>query len=322
MRPIRLLLVRALYSAFVLAAVSVLLFAALGAAPGDFLTDLRLNPQISPVTLERLRERYALDDPVPVQYARWAASVFRGEFGYSLLYNRPVAPLLRERAANTLLLTVISTVVAWVLAVPIGALTARRRGTWVDRLVAVVVTVLIALPDLLIALVLLLIAIQVGGLPTGGMVSPGHEAMPVAARAFDLLSHLAMPVVALALLLSPVVIRHVRATLIEALDAPFIQAARAKGADDRRLVYRHALRASATPIAALLGVSIASLLSASLAVEAVMSWPGIGPLLLEAIHARDVHLVVGAALASTCFLLAGNLVADGLVLFVDPRTRA
>jgi len=123
------------------------------------------------------------------------------------------------------------------------------------------------------------------------------------------------------LLLAPAVVRHVRASLVEALDAPFIQAARAVGASDRRLVFRHALRASATPIVSLLGVSVASLLSASIAVEAIMSWPGIGPLLLEAIHARDVHLVVGAALASTGFLLAGNLLADGLVYLVDPRTR-
>jgi len=312
---------RAVHAALVLAAVSVLLFAVIEAAPGDFLDDLRLNPQISTETVERLRERYGLDDSLQIQYVRWAQSVLRGEFGYSLLYNRPVGPILRERAANTLLLTVTATVLAWCVALPIGAITARHRGTAVDRATGMAVTILLALPDLLIALLLLMFAIQLGGMPAGGMVSPDHEALGLWDRARDVLVHLAMPVVALMLLLAPAVVRHVRASLVEALDAPFIQAARAVGASDRRLVFRHALRASATPIVSLLGVSVASLLSASIAVEAIMSWPGIGPLLLEAIHARDVHLVVGAALASTGFLLAGNLLADGLVYLVDPRTR-
>jgi peptide/nickel transport system permease protein len=322
MRPLRYLCYRALHSVLVLVAGSVLLFAVLQAVPGDFLDDLRLNPQISPETVAVLRRQYGMDEAVPTQYFRWAASVVRGEFGFSLLYNRPVGPLLRERAINTLLLTVTATLLAWSAAVPIGAMTARRRGTLVDRATGVAVAFLVAVPDLLLALVLLLLATDLGGLPAGGMVSPGMVSGAGWERVRDVVTHLALPALALSLLLAPVVVRHVRASLIEALDAPFIQAARAAGASDRRLVYRHALRAAATPIVSLLGLSIGSLLSASIAVEAIMSWPGMGPLLLEAIHARDVHLVVGVALASTCFLLAGNLVADGLVFLVDPRTRS
>ena len=283
---------------------------------------MRLNPQIPASTLIGLRERYGLDDPVGVKYLRWAGSVVRGEFGFSVLYDRPVGPLLWERARNTLILTLTATGLAWCVALPIGAWTASRRGGIADRAMGTLVTTLLALPDLLIALVLLAVAVRFGGLPVGGMVSADHAVLGTWDRVVDTLTHLVLPVAALSLLILPVVVRHVRSSLIETLDAPFIQAARAMGVDGRRLVYRHALRAAANPILSLLGLSVASLLSASVAIEAIMSWPGIGPLLLEAIHARDVHLIVGAALASTGFVVAGNLLADALVYVADPRVRA
>jgi peptide/nickel transport system permease protein len=141
------------------------------------------------------------------------------------------------------------------------------------------------------------------------------------ARLSDLASHLLLPVTALALVMLPALVRHVRASLIEAIDAPFVQAARAMGVGDWRLVYRHALRAAASPLIPLLGLSVAGLLSASVTIEAVMSWPGLGPLLLDAIHARDVHLMVGATLVSTLFVVGGNLLADGLLYLADPRVR-
>jgi peptide/nickel transport system permease protein len=322
MRRLRYFGYRAVHSCLLLIAVSALLFAVTEQVPGDYLDELRLNPQIPAATVSALRERYGLDQPAATKFLRWAESVARGEFGFSILYNRPVGPLLWERAANTLLLTVTATVLAWTLAVPIGAWSARRPGGAIDRLVSVIVTTLLAVPDLLVALVLLAVAVRVGGLPAGGMVSAAAPAAGTWDQVVDTLTHLVLPVVALTLLILPVVVRHVRASLIETLDARFIQAARAIGVGDSRLVYRHALRAAANPILSLLGLSVASLLSTSIAVEMIMSWPGIGPLLLEAIHARDAHLIVGAALASTLFLLAGNLLGDALVYAADPRVRA
>jgi peptide/nickel transport system permease protein len=137
----------------------------------------------------------------------------------------------------------------------------------------------------------------------------------------DVISHGFLPVTALTLVNLPVLVRHVRASLIDVLQAPFIQAARATGISERRLLFRHALRAAANPLISLLGLSVAALLSASLVVETIMSWPGLGPLLLEAVVARDLHLVVGAVTCSTVLLIAGNLVADGLLYLVDPRLR-
>jgi len=306
----------------VLAGVSVLSFAFTALAPGDFLNDVKLDPRISPETVAALRERYGLDQPLPLKYLHWLQSVGRGELGFSFAYNTPVATLLWPRARNTLLLTGTSTAIAWLLAVPIGAWSASRRGRWVDRLCAGATTALLVVPELLLGLGLLLFAARTGYFPVGGMRSARFVELGTWERLNDLAVHLVLPASALILLTLPVLVRHVRSSLVEVLGSPFIQAARARGIPSRRLLFRAALRAAANPLISLLGLSIAGLLSTSLVVEAIMSWPGLGPLLLEAIGARDLHLVIGAVICSTVLLLAGNLVADALLYLTDPRVRA
>lgn len=322
MRTTRYLAVRAAHAALLLVAVSILVFGLTELVPGDFTDDLRLNPDVSPATVARLRERYGLDRSVAVQYWRWLESVAGGEFGFSVLYGRPVGPLLRERAANTLILSATATALAWCMALPIGAWSARHHGRVRERAVGAALTGVFALPDLLVALILLMVAVRLGGIPTGGLTSGDPLALGFGARVADVARHLVLPVAALAVVMLPALIRQVRASLIEAIDAPFVQAARAMGVGDWRLVYRHAFRAAAGPLIPLLGLSVAGLLSASVTIEAVMSWPGLGPLLLDAIHARDVHLVVGVTLVSTMFVVGGNLLADGLLYLADPRVRA
>jgi peptide/nickel transport system permease protein len=167
----------------------------------------------------------------------------------------------------------------------------------------------------------LLLAVRTGYFPTGGMVALGFADLGPWDKIKDALSHFLLPVTALTLVSLPVLIRHVRASLLDVLHAPYIQAARAIGISERRLLFHHALRAAANPLISLLGLSVAALLSVSLVVETVMSWPGLGPLLLEAVVARDLHLVVGAVTCSTLLLIAGSLLSDGLLYLVDPRTR-
>jgi peptide/nickel transport system permease protein len=321
MRTTRFLAVRAAHAGLLLLAVSILMFGLTELVPGDFTDDLRLNPEVSQATVVRLREQYGLDRSIAVQYWRWAESVAVGDFGFSVLYGRPVGPLLRERAFNTLLLSVTATTIAWGVALPIGAWSARNHGRVHERAIGTLVTGILAIPDLLVALILLMFAVRIGGLPVGGITSGDGSALTMGARWADMARHLLLPVAALAIVLLPALVRHVRASLIEALDAPFIQAAKAMGVGEWRLVSRHALRAAASPLIPLLGLSVAGLLSASVTIEAVMSWPGLGPLLLDAIHARDVHLMVGATLVSTVFVVGGNLLADGLLYLADPRVR-
>jgi peptide/nickel transport system permease protein len=318
----RYVLRRLAHALVVLAGVSVLSFVFIALAPGDFLDDMRLDPRISPETVAALRDRYGLDRPLPWKYLQWVRSVLRGELGYSFAYNTPVASLLWPRARNTLLLTLTSTTMAWLIAVPVGAWSASRRGRWGDRLGGAVTTGLLVVPELLLGLCLLLFALRTGYFPVGGMMSPRAADLGTWDRLRDVASHLVLPMTALILLTLPVLVRHVRASFIDTLSAPFIQAARARGVPDRRILFRSALRAAANPLLSLLGLSIAGLLSTSLVIEALMSWPGLGPLLLDAIASRDLHLVVGAVLCSTVFLLAGNLLADWLLYLTDPRIRA
>jgi peptide/nickel transport system permease protein len=313
---------RALHGLFVLFGVSVLSFLLVELAPGDFFGAMRLDPRISEATLRALRARHGLDRPLPERYARWAASLARGELGYSFAYGSPVAPLLWPRVRNTLLLTGTATALAWALAIPIWVWWAAARGAFARRGLAVLMAVLLALPDILLALALLLLAVRTGWFPTGGMTSVGHEQMSAAARLRDVMAHLVLPAAALVLCVLPGLTRHVRASVGSALHAPFVQAARGHGIPEWRVLFRHALPAAANPLISLFGLSLATLLSMSLLVEIVMSWPGLGPLLLEAILARDFHLVLGLVLASTALLLAGNAVADLLLLAADPRIRA
>lgn len=306
----------------VLAGVSVLSFVFVALAPGEFLNEMRLDPRISPEMIAALRDRYGLDQPLPLKYLHWLQSVLRGELGFSFAYDRPVAALLWPRARNTLLLTVPATLAAWLIAVPIGAWCASQRGRWADRVCAGTTTALLTVPELLLALGLLVVAVRTGYFPIGGMRSAAFAQLGAWDKAKDLAVHLFLPATALILVNLPVLIRHVRSSLIDVLAAPFIQGAHARGVPPRRLLFRDALRAASNPLVSLLGLSIAGLLSTSLVVEAVMSWPGLGPLLLEAIAARDLHLVIGAVMCSTLFLLAGNLVADALLYLADPRVRA
>jgi peptide/nickel transport system permease protein len=312
---------RLAHGLLVLAGVSVLSFVFMALAPGDFLNEMPLDPRISREMIAALRQRYGLDQPLPMQYIHWLQSVLRGELGFSFAYNSPVASLLWPRALNTLLLTVPATVVAWLIAVPLGAWCASQRGRWSDRVCGWATTALLAVPEVLLALGLLVIAVRTGYFPIGGMRSAAFAELAPWDRIKDFGLHLFLPASALILLNLPVLVRHVRASLVDVLATPFIQAARARGVPPGRLLFRDALRAAANPLISLLGLSIAGLLSTSLVVEALMGWPGLGPLLLEAIAARDLYLVIGAVMCSTLLLLAGNLVADALLYLADPRLR-
>jgi len=318
----RYVVTRLIHSVVLLGGVSVLTFVFLRLAPGDFFADLRLNPQVSAQTVADLRARAGLDQPLPVMYVRWLKSVAKGNLGFSLAYNAPVAPLLWERARNTLLLAGAATLMAWLIAILAGAGSAARPRGIADRLIGGGTSLLLAAPELLLALGLLALAVRTGRFPTGGMVSLGFAGLSFTGKIKDIALHAALPVTALVLGILPVLVRHVRASVVEALQAPFIQAARAHGIPRRRLLFGYALPAAANPLVSLFGLSVAALLSGSLLVEVVMSWPGMGPLLLEAILARDLYVVIGAVMFSTVFLVAGNLAADALLYAVDPRIRA
>jgi peptide/nickel transport system permease protein len=317
----RYLLRRSAHAAFLLLGVSLLAFAFTVLAPGSYFDEMRLNPQIAPETIVALRSRYELDRPLPVRYVHWVISLAHGDMGFSFAYNTPVAPLLLVRARNTLLLTVTAMLLAWGIALPLGIWSADHLGRLPDRLLSWGTAALLVIPDLVLALGLLVIAVKMGRLPTGGMVSLNFENLSFLGKTRDLLLHMALPVAALVLSVLPLLVRHVRAAVAEVLVAPFLLAAEGHGIPRRTLLYRYALPAAANPLVALFGFSIGTLLSGSLLIEVVMSWPGLGPFLLEAILARDVYVVIGGVLLSTLFLVGGNFLADLLLYWADPRIR-
>lgn len=312
---------RVIHGMLLLVGVSVLCFAFAALAPGNFFDEMKLNPQISPATVAALRSQYGIDQPLPLRYGRWVRSVIRGEWGYSFAYNCPVRSLLMVRARNTLLLTTLATLLTWLIAIPLGVWTANRRGRWDDRMGMAGSALLLAVPELVVAMLLLYWVVRTHGLPVGGMVSVDFDVLGKQAKLIDLASHLVVPATTLVLASLPLLVRHIRASVIEVLQAPFVQAARAHGIGGARLLFRYALPAAANPLSSLFGLSVGALLSGSLLVEVITGWPGLGPLLLEAATARDIYVVVGAVMASAFFMIAGSILADILLVVADPRIR-
>ncbi len=312
---------RVVHSLVLLAGISVLSFLFADLAPGDFFSEMRMDPRITGEQVAALRARYGLDRPLPVRYAAWLGSLAHGEFGYSLAYNSAVGPLLGERIPGTLLLTASATFLAWLVAIPLGIWNAASRGRASDPIIKLILSVLLSIPDLLLAVIFLALAVETGWLPAGGMHAPGAESWSAGARMGDTLRHLVIPAAVLVLGMLPVLVRHVRSAVAEAMDSPFALAARAHGIPRRRRLFFHLLPAALNPLISLFGFSLGTLLSASLLIEVLVGWPGLGPLFLEAIMARDFALVLGVVMSSATLLITGNLIADLCLYRADPRIR-
>jgi peptide/nickel transport system permease protein len=312
---------RLTHSTLILLAISFLSFALLQWGPGEFFDELRMNPRVSVQTIQGLRAQYGLNQPLGVRYGRWMRSVFKGDMGFSFSYNSAIGPLLWARARNTLLLTGSATLLAWLAALALGIWAATKKGRWVDRISGLATSAFVATPDLLVFLLLLWFAARTGWFPTGGMTSPNFEELRLWDRCKDVALHLALPALGLAAVMLPILLRHVRAAMIEALEAPFVRAARGHGIPPGRVVWRYALRAASNPLISLLGYSVAGMLSGSAIVEVILSWPGLGPLMVQAVLARDVFVVLDIVLLSSVLLVAANLLADLLLFASDPRIR-
>jgi peptide/nickel transport system permease protein len=296
----RYLLRRLLHALFLLAGISALSFVLLELAPGDFLGEAKLNPQLGPDTLAALRQQYGLNKSLPQKYVYWLESVANGSFGVSFAYNLPVSTLLWPRARKTLQLTLTSLLLSWLIALPLGVWSAAGRHGWLDRGVSVAISALLALPDLVLACAGLFLAVRTG---------------------WFRVSNPALPVTVLVLAALPVLVRHVRSAVLDVSSQPYVRAARAHGISGSRLWFHWLLPAAANPLTSLFGLSLAGLISSSLLVETVVGWPGLGPLFLEAIAARDFYLVIGPVMLSAAFLVVGVLCGDLLLFALDPRIR-
>jgi peptide/nickel transport system permease protein len=300
---------------------SLLAFTLASIAPGDYFDDMRVNSAISPQTLARLRSQYGLDRPFAERYLQWITSIPRGQWGFSFAYNSPAGPILLSRCRNTILLTGVATLFAWLTALVWGGWAAMDEGGLMDFLLTAVNALLFAIPEVVLALALLVFAVRTGYFPLGGLGSNQTLSSGMWSQVRDLASHLALPSIALAAGFLPLLLSHVRTAIAEVLQSPFVEAAVGYGIPPVRILIRHAFPAAANPLITLFGTSIGLLISSSLLTEAVFGWPGLGQLMLEAVEARDFFLVVDSAIVSTAFFLLGTLVADILLYLADPRIR-
>jgi peptide/nickel transport system permease protein len=289
-------------------------------APGDFASEL-FGSGASAESIARERARYGLDRPIVVQYVDWLGRAARFDFGVSLVYHRPVAELVRQRAANTAVLALAALLIATLLGLPAGIITGSRRRGVVSSTIRGLSIVLLSLPSLITSLVFVLIAARTGWLPTGGMVSAGAWEGGTLAGLADLARHLPLPALAIALPLAAMIERVQSQSLGEVLRMPFALAALARGVPRGRLVWRDAWRPAVGPVAAIYGFVLGSLLSGSFIVEVVTAWPGLGRLMYDALRARDLYLVAGCAAAGSIFLAAGSLLSDLVQAWADPRLR-
>jgi peptide/nickel transport system permease protein len=303
-----------------LGGVSILCFLFTEMAPGSFFDELRLNPQISPETIANLHSRYGLDQPLVVRYGRWVRSAAHADLGYSIAYNAPVAPLLWGRARNTLLLTTTAMLLTWLISLPLGVWLAARRGRIFDQTFAIASSFLVSIPEVVIAVALLAIVVRWRLLPlsAGSLTTEG---VSLWAHVQDLAIRMVLPVTILVFVESAIIVRHVRASVLEVLGTPFVQAAHSFGISRARVLFRHVLPAAASPAISLFGFSLTGLVSGSLLIEVVCGWPGLGPLILEATLSRDFYLVIGGIMLSALFMVGGNLIADLMLLAADPRIR-
>jgi peptide/nickel transport system permease protein len=290
-------------------------------APGDpFAYD---GPNITPAIRAQWRAQYGYDRPVAEQFVRYLTSVGTGQLGYSHSQQRPVLEVLATVIPRTLLLIGVSLAVSFALGLVLGVVQATRHGSWVDRAVSGVLLVFYSLPDFWFALVMLIaFTVWLPIFPTGGIVDPVmHEYMGPWTAFVDRIRHLVLPATTLVLLVSAVIARYQRTALLDVLPAEFIRAARAKGASEQRVVWRHALRTSLTPVIALLGLLLPAIVGGSLFVETVFAWPGMGLTTADAIFKRDYDLVTASVVVSSVMVAVGNLLADLLHAAVDPRVR-
>ncbi|MBI5838313.1 MAG: ABC transporter permease [Candidatus Eisenbacteria bacterium] len=311
---------RLLHLVPLLLGVSLVTFTLMHLAPGDYLDAMRADPMVSPEAVDAMRARFGLDRPLPVQYLVYLRNIFlRFDFGYSFAYHRPVFEVLGQGLGNTLLLAGAGAVVAWGLALPLGVLSAVRRNRWQDRLCSFVAFAGLSVPEVFLALLLLLLAASTGWFPVGGMRSLDFDTFPWWRQALDVLHHLALPALAVGLAPMAARMRQVRASMLEVLQADYVTTARAKGVPEAAVVGRHALRNALNPLITLFGYTLGFLLAGSFLVEVVMSWPGLGRLTVTALFQRDLYVVMGSVLLASAVLVLGNLLADLLLALSDPR---
>lgn len=303
--------------------VSILCFVVIQIQPGSFTDRYLEDPRMSPATVARINAQLGLDRPAYEQYLRWVGGIVtRGDFGYSFFSNRPVWSVVNEKLGWTVLVAGLTMVFSWLIAIPLGIVTAVRRNGLTDFVASFVGYIGLAIPDFLLALLMIALVLRVGGTNVGGLFSPGYIGAPWSwARLVDMLEHLWIPVLAIGMSGIAVIMRQMRANLLDVLNADYVRTARAKGIAPRRVINRHAVRNAINPLISMAGLSLPELINGTIIASIVLNLPTIGPLLYDALLAKDQYVAMTLLLVASALLMAGNLLADLALAWVDPRIR-
>lgn len=312
---------RLLNAVVLLVGVSLLSFWVIDLAPGDPLSPFD-DPSYPETLRQEMRAKFGFGKPFLERYGRWLErAALHGDFGESLWYRQPVFSLIVPRLGATLLLALAAAVVAWGLAIPLGILSAVRQYSWWDKSASLVAFLGLSIPEVFLALLLVLFAARTGWFPIGGMRDLDWDTYSTAGKILDVLHHLALPALVLGSIPMAARMRQMRANLLDVLRLDYVTTARAKGLPERVVIWKHAVRNALNPLITLFGFTLATLLSGSFVVEVVFGWPGLGRLTLDAILKQDLFLVMASLLMASGMLILGNLIADLLLAAVDPRVR-
>lgn len=299
-----------------------LIFLLLQAAPGDP-SDRFITPDTPPEIAQQIKDKWGLDDPVHVQYGRMLGNLMTGEFGYSIVQERPVFDIIGDALPNTLVLSLVTLVIIYAVGIFLGVIQAVRQYSFTDNAASVISLFFYSMPSFWLALMLMLLfALNLGWLPAAGMVDAvEHEYMTPLEQLLDRLQHIILPGVALGVASAAGTARYMRSSMLEVIRQDYIRTARAKGLSERVVVFKHALRNAMLPIVTLLGLSLPYLFSGSVLIEIIFAWPGMGRVIVAAIFAQDTPLIIACFFVFTMVVVAGNLLADLLYSLVDPRIR-
>lgn len=310
-----------------LIAISIISFVIIQLPPGDFLTTYVSQLSASGETvdqaeLESLKTRFGLDQPMYMQYFKWAWNFIHGDFGHSYEWNKPVSELIGERLSLTIIISTCTLLFTWAVSVPIGIYSAVRQYSWLDYALTVFGFIGLATPNFLLALVLLWVSYAYLGLSIGGLFSPDFAEAPWSvARFLDLLKHLWVPVVIVGLAHTAKFIRIIRGNLLDELRKPYVVTARAKGLSEIRLILKYPVRVAINPLVSTIGWTIPELVSGIAITAVVLNLPTTGPLLLSALMSQDMQLAGTFIMMLSSLTVVGTLISDILLAWVDPRIR-
>ena len=301
--------------------ITMLVFILMSLAPGDFLTPVKAQRDVPAELIEAIEQEFGLDRPWYVQYAKWLGNVLQGNLGYSWVYKLPVTDLIGQRLMATFLLSLCALVFSWSIAIPLGVLSAIYKDSVFDKAASALAYAALSIPEFFLALLFVFVAAQTGWFPLGGATSIEYDYLSVAGKIMDRIHHLILPTLALGIGSIASIMRIMRASFLDAIQSGYVTTGRAKGLSEFTVMFKHALRNAINPLISSFGFAFAGLLGGALMVEIVLQYPGLGQLMYQSILREDQFVVLASVMMGCSMLVVGNLLADILLAWSDPRIR-